>query len=546
MHLPSTTADNQDAYRLDHPAHARDWLFITGATGIIVIAFLLRLYRIGQQEVWMDEAASFQKAITANWLSAIAITENTPPLYYLLLRVWLAIGGWSEASLRFPSAVFGTLFVLVIIWVGSEIFNRRVGLWSGLCAAISPIHIYYSQEARAYALLALALALTYATLWRALRTNTWRSWLLVSACALVAFYSHYSAILGLVPTAALVWLWPEKTGRSQRWLRYGGALLVSALLFLPWVLGSFALREHPWGIGWKLWVWTMTPPLLAIPKTMEVFWLGSQAGLLLIPLKQYTDLAFPYLVRLLGLAALLGLGLWVAGPWNEQALSIPYLKRKKVCVGLLVFSPLLLLWIVSFYKPVYIAGRYDFVAFPAFPLLLGLAMAKLQIAMRAVRVLSLLVSFAVLIPLGAKLVLYYEASSPRATQRIAEQIDALVANTDAVLFSNFRELPVIYYLHRLGYRWEEGYCQKETAHRRFACVELPRRIASANLQGILSKLNPSETTLWVVYGHFEGSTGQIVISRGDNLLFAELQRAGLIRSHFHGQPGILEFRPRSG
>ncbi len=546
MHMPSTIANNQDSYRLADPARSRDWLFIAGVTGIIVIAFLMRLYRIGQQEVWMDEAASFQKAITPNWLSNTALNENTPPLYYLLLRVWLGIAGWSEASLRFPSAVFGTLFVLVIIWVGREFFNRQVGLWSGFCAAINPIHIYYSQEARAYALLALALALTFATLWCALKSNKWWSWLLVSACTLSAFYSHYSAILGLLPTAALVLIWPEKTGRGQRWLWYGGALLLSALLFLPWVLGSFVLGEHQWGIEWKSWVWKMTPPILAIPKTMEVFGLGSQAGLLQIPLKQYTDLDFPLALRFLGLATLLGLGLWVAGPWNEQALSIPWLKRKKVCVGALLFTPLLLLWAISFYKPMYIPGRYDFVAFPAFPLLLGLAMAKLQIATKAVRVPSLLVSLALFIPLGAKLVLYYEAPSPRPTQRIAEQIDTLVDNTDVVIFSNFRELPVIYYLNRLGYRWGEGYCQKETSHRRFACLELPRHIEKANLRGILSKLTPSQSALWVVYGHFEGSSGQILISKSDNQLFAELKRAGFIHSHFHGQPGILEFRPRSG
>ena len=140
--MPSTTTENQDSSRLANPTHARDWIFVACATGIILIAFLTRMYRIGQQEVWLDEAASFHKAVMPQWLGSAALNENTPPLYYLLLRAWLGLATWSDASLRIPSAVFGTLFVLAVIWVGKEVFDQRVGLWSGFWAAVNPDHIY--------------------------------------------------------------------------------------------------------------------------------------------------------------------------------------------------------------------------------------------------------------------------------------------------------------------------------------------------------------------------------------------------------------------
>ncbi len=82
-----------------------------------------------------------------------------------------------------------------MIWVAREIFDSGVGLWAGAVAAVSPIHIYYSQEARAYVLLTLALALTYGSLWCALRTNAWRWWVLVAASALLAL--TILALLGI-------------------------------------------------------------------------------------------------------------------------------------------------------------------------------------------------------------------------------------------------------------------------------------------------------------------------------------------------------------
>src|SRR5439155_24452044 len=136
----------------------------------------------------------------------------------------MALAGDSEAGLRLLSAVLGTLFVAVTIWAGREIFEPRVGLWSGLWAAVSPMHVYYSQEARPYALLTALLVATYVLLWRALRAGTRARWTLVSAAVAAVLYSHYLAILGLLPTAVMLSIRPT----PERVRRYGTAMGLGA------------------------------------------------------------------------------------------------------------------------------------------------------------------------------------------------------------------------------------------------------------------------------------------------------------------------------
>lgn len=182
--------------------------WILGAA-LVAVAFLLRLYTIGHDELWFDEAISAFAVTFADWPREI-LRSNTPPLYYLLLWVWTAVAGLSETALRSLSALSGTLFVGVLLLFGRRIVGPRAALWSGLVAALAPIQIYYSQEAPSYALLLLLLALSYHSLWRALENNERLWWWATSIFSLLTLYTHYFAPLALAPTALLVWLWPER------------------------------------------------------------------------------------------------------------------------------------------------------------------------------------------------------------------------------------------------------------------------------------------------------------------------------------------------
>jgi mannosyltransferase len=172
---------------------------------ILVLAAYLRLRHITAESLWFDESASVTIA-QFPWpdlLPAIRRSENTPPLYYVLLKVWISAFGASELSVRLPSAIFG----VASVWFVSRLGRRLVGRWTGVLAAlfmsVSSYQIFYSQEARSYALMTL-LALwswdEYLTLTEAPTTAAEiRYWL----ASVLLLYSHlYGGLILLAQNVA--------------------------------------------------------------------------------------------------------------------------------------------------------------------------------------------------------------------------------------------------------------------------------------------------------------------------------------------------------
>ncbi len=534
--------------------------FWVAAAVIVTAAFFLRIYHIGWQELWLDEVQSFYLATSKDWIQRM-LNDPSPPLYYVLLHAWIGLAGESESALRLLSAVLGTLFVAAAIAAGREFFNPSAGLWSGLFAAVAPIHIYYSQEARAYALLVLALMLVYITLWRALKKNNWRSWILFSLYASVALYSHYFALLGLLSTVFLPFLDARRT--AQTWVRYGGALLLSFFLLALWLAPALAFQQNMLAqVSWTKEAWKGLSPFLQIPRSLEVLGLGSQSGLLWLHLKQFDTLEFPVLLRLSGLTVLLLLGVIVAVPWSDGRLGIPRLTERKAGVGLALLSPLLLLWLASFYKPFYVAGRYDMVAFPAYVLLVGLALAKVQSSGRLGRPLSLILALALFTPIGVKLVLYYRAAADDHSRRTAKFLSQSVNNGDAVVFTGFGTLPSLYYLKRLGYEWDGNYCDNRLTGRLFVCRRFPYEQVVAHpasnlslavdphdkagkeLIGSISKEIKQKAVIWLVFGVYKFSQGMALVTDADLLLVKDLAQSGFLSEEADRTLGIVRFRPR--
>jgi mannosyltransferase len=128
---------------------------------ILLLAAALRFYRLAGQSLWSDEGNSV--ALAQAGLAEIAARtalDIHPPLYYWLLHFWMRLFGQSEVAVRSLSAVAAVLLVAVIYQVGARLFGRRAGLMAAFIAAVSPFQVYYAQEARMYALLALLGALT--------------------------------------------------------------------------------------------------------------------------------------------------------------------------------------------------------------------------------------------------------------------------------------------------------------------------------------------------------------------------------------------------
>ena len=94
-------------------------------------------------------------------LSAVVDSERSPPLYYVLAWGWSKLFGTGEVGLRSLSALIGTLTVPVAYVAALELSSRRrIALVCAALVALNPYLVWYSQEARSYALMALFVALS--------------------------------------------------------------------------------------------------------------------------------------------------------------------------------------------------------------------------------------------------------------------------------------------------------------------------------------------------------------------------------------------------
>jgi mannosyltransferase len=162
----------------------------------VALAAVLRLATLSTQSLWADEGFTARIATSSlgSAASQVPHTESTPPLFYAVEWLWVKVFGSSAFALRFPAALFGCMTVVAIWLVGVLIAGRLTGLIAAALTATSPILVWYSQEARAYALLVLlcVAALGFFVMSRREPRTRWlMGWALCSAAALA---THYFAV----------------------------------------------------------------------------------------------------------------------------------------------------------------------------------------------------------------------------------------------------------------------------------------------------------------------------------------------------------------
>jgi len=203
------------------------WLIL-----LALLAFALRAWHLEFQSLWRDEtdAIRFAQSPVTELLAHFTRPGWNGPLYFLLLRPWLALVGQTEFAARYSSLFFGVLAVPLTWVVGRRLAGRSVAAVGAALAALSPYLVWYAQELKMYSLvLALGLLSGYLYL-RALDEGRWQWWLGHVAITSLLMYTHVLAVLILLPQALwFVWGW-------QRYRRYWrGWLAAMAALTLPYL-----------------------------------------------------------------------------------------------------------------------------------------------------------------------------------------------------------------------------------------------------------------------------------------------------------------------
>jgi 4-amino-4-deoxy-L-arabinose transferase-like glycosyltransferase len=197
---------------------------------VTALALIIRFSTLTLQSLWLDEAYTDHLVHLGlgTMLSAIPRSESTPPLYYVIVWGWTHVFGYSELALRSVSALAGGATVTVAYALAARLAGTRAAVIAGLLLAVSPLMIWYSQEARAYSLAALLATGTILCLVRYLDTLDGRwlgGW---AVTATLGLCTHY--FVDFVVLAEMIWLiWRE---RSRREVQLAAALVVAVVLAL--------------------------------------------------------------------------------------------------------------------------------------------------------------------------------------------------------------------------------------------------------------------------------------------------------------------------
>jgi 4-amino-4-deoxy-L-arabinose transferase-like glycosyltransferase len=186
-----------------------------GLAALVALGALLRFSTIGLQELWLDEAVTVAllKLDVGQMLETAGLTESTPPLYYLVARTWSVPFGTGDVAVRSLSALAGTLTIPVAYAVGTKLASPRAGLVAAALTAVNPGLVWYSQEARSYALAVLLSALTLLFLARAVRDGDTRAPVWWAVCAGLAVLTHYFA--GFLVAVEAIWLLAASRARRR-------------------------------------------------------------------------------------------------------------------------------------------------------------------------------------------------------------------------------------------------------------------------------------------------------------------------------------------
>lgn len=225
------------------------------ALGVLLLALALRLGRLPFQPLWADEGYSVYFAGLDMWsLIQATAADIHPPLYYFLLKGWMALFGAGDFGLRLLSVCLGVATVAFGYALAARLAGPRVAVLASLLLAVSPFHVYYSQEVRMYALACLLAVASTLFMRRVLdgwlpaeenadaaAPSSVNGGLLALVLYIItttlALYSLYYAVF--IPVAQTLFALAVLGRRWRlvaRWLALQGVLVV---LYLPWATLAF-------------------------------------------------------------------------------------------------------------------------------------------------------------------------------------------------------------------------------------------------------------------------------------------------------------------
>lgn len=396
------------------------------AISIIVLAAVVRIWGLGSQSVWQDEAYSIVLARESLPETIEAqVEDSSPPLYYILLHFWIEVLGDSEFGARLLSAVFGVGLVIAALLITTRLFSLEAGLWAGGLLAIAPQAVYYSQEARMYALTPLlALLSVYACHLLCEEPSSKRMGVFIAITGAMLYTQNYGVFV--LAAEVLYILSRRKHNPDPRPML---SLMGVVGVYLPWLLVlSRQVAEN-------------TTPWIAAPYPRMLFETALHLSFKSwrLPVTGFLKVIWAVGLIAVGVLCLLVVRFVIRARRSEDALM-----QDRRRAGLLILSytivPVMCAFIVSQTKPIYVPGRYDTIVQPGLWILCAVGLTSLPRKWLKGAAAAVLL-FALVVSLHSYLATYRKSSD----REIANYIAANAGDADLLLFTDLTITPFNYY-----------------------------------------------------------------------------------------------------
>jgi Dolichyl-phosphate-mannose-protein mannosyltransferase len=218
--------------------------------GLTILGLILR--GIVTRSIWLDEAISITQAKLPfnEMLARLAAEDVHPPLHHAVLWMVVRLLGTGELAVRIPSIVAGTLLIPTLYGAGRDLYDRRVGVVAAALGTVAPIAIWYSQEARMYAIFMLFSLIAVWAQVRALRTGRPGPWILYALATAAMIWTQYFALLQVVVQqaafAAAFWRRGGRENSRRLGLAWAFSTLAVLVILIP-LLPLLQSQLHSYG-----------------------------------------------------------------------------------------------------------------------------------------------------------------------------------------------------------------------------------------------------------------------------------------------------------
>jgi 4-amino-4-deoxy-L-arabinose transferase-like glycosyltransferase len=351
-------------------------------TAIVLFGLLLRLRWFGDA-LYGDELGAFND-VSGHGLGRLIYVVNghsnelSPPLYFILAWFSEKLFGTSVQSLRLVAMVSGVATIPLVYVLGRLTVSARAGLVAAVIAALSPLLIFYSAQARPYSLLLVLCLLSTLALLKAIRTGGRVWWIVYAAASCAAMYAHYTAVFVLIVQFGWAALAHPQIRRALF-----AANLAAAVCFAPWIPSLLREAHSPGLRDYQI----LEPFTLgAIRSDLGHLWIGSPyQSTAVIPGRAALGLALVGV--LVGAVAAL-----VARP-RRSSLRMP--SPSVMLIALLALGVPLLAALYSTVRTTVWNSEDLITSWPAFAVLLGAVLTSAPGALRAAAIAAVVCAFAI-------------------------------------------------------------------------------------------------------------------------------------------------------